>query len=323
MKKIFLITTFSFLLILTYFLPGSVYATTILTEPALLGKQQHSYSVVFRGNGEAVVSSKLIVSNIQDTSITQLSLRVPKVDPQDVIAFQVIKETKCIRYQPYTPGEISNISPPCIEYQEPNYYDYSTNKYQKATTEIKGDTIVVTLPAPIQSNKSSSIILYYRAFGYAKKNIFGTFNFAFETLKIDDRINNLTVGITTDSDLFLKGAKGKVNYRFNENAISQLKTAPEFGVPAPNSTIDSFYQQIGQGSITKTATSLQPLDSYTVKGSYADSILSLYAKELLIAIFIFLLIITVIVRLMKGKSGILKLSLSNSLVFTLCATRVI
>lgn len=322
MKKV-LVCFFIALSALLVFSSHSIQALDIIDYPSgksLLGQQNHSYSVVFRGNGEAIVSAKFILSNIADTPIKEVSLRVPKVEAQDVIAFQVIKEKLCARYEVSNSVSIesSYILPSrCLEYQQPDYYyDYSNNKYQKAKTEIQGDTIIVTLPTPIESNESGSFILYYSAFGYAKKNLFGAYDFAFETLKVDDRISNLTVGITTDSDLILKGAKANVNYRFTEDTVAQLKTVSEFGAPAANYAIDNFYQQIGQGSITKIASSLQPLDSYTVKGSYADSIFKLYAKGFLISAIVFLVIIFVVIKLAK-KSSKLKLPGNSSLAFTI------
>lgn len=309
MRKVFLkIFLFVFVLFVSANLNSSFAQKIISPIPredstGLLGKQDHSYSVVFRGNGEAVVSAKFILSNFdQDTPISEVELRVPKINPQDVIAFQVIKESQCIRFEPYTPqsAESSYISPRCLEYQEPDYfYDYSANKYQRAQSEVKGDTILVTLPTPIAKNKSGSFILYYSGFGYAKKNSFGAYNFEFESLKVNDQINSLTVGITTDSDLMLRGAKGKVDYRIEDSMMSEMKAVPAMGMAAPNSRFDSYYQQIGQGTITKKASSLQPLDSYTVKGMYADGFIKLYAKELLVFTLVLVIFAVLIIAGVK------------------------
>jgi hypothetical protein len=175
----------------------------------------------------------------------------------------------------------------CAETQEPDYYGYywSKAKYQKAESDYSGDTLTLTLPQPIAANKSGSFFIYYRTLGYAEKNLFGAYKFTFETLQVEDDIRNLTVGISTDSDLVLRGATGEVNYRF-EDASSSLKAVGGVA-PAESSAIDTFYNQIGYGSLIKTASSLAPWESYTVTSSFAENRLKLYAKEALIGLGIF------------------------------------
>ncbi len=282
---------------------GGVSSSSILppsdSVPGFLG-QDHHYSVTFRGNGEAVITARIVVANNGESPLSSINLRVPRIDPKDVIAFQVIRERQCLRYKPaelrqtYTP-------PICDTYQEPDYFQYwyGNAKYQKASVDLHGDTIAVTLPQPVKPSSSGSFILYYRGLGYAKKNLFGSFNFTFETLKVEDRIQTLQVGITTDSDLVLRGAKGKVNYRFDEGTTA-LKSAGALALPSANAQIDRFAQNIGQGEIIKNATNLQPLDSYSVKGSYAENLVRLYAKEIVITVFVIVAIAAVLILI--GKS---------------------
>ncbi len=291
--------------------------------------QNHRYSVIFRGNGEAVVTTSIAFYNNADYPLSELELRVPKVIPTDIIAFQVIKEKSCIRYgaaetEPnYYPNDIYSPTPTpytyrykpyqqtCLEYQQPDYYywnPYSGNqKYQKAKSIILADTIKVILPQPILPGFSGNFVLYYRALGYASKNAFGAFDFNFETLKVEDKIHELVIGINTDSDLYIKGAKSSVNYRFDYSVSKELNASQYSIGAAPNTRIDSLYQNIGQGTINKVANELQPLDSYTVKGKYADSWTKLYGKEILItAIFfiIFLVLAYLIVRKILRKRGL-------------------
>ena len=127
--------------------------------------------------------------------------------------------------------------------------------------------------------------------GYAQKNIFGAYKFTFETIKVEDDIRNLTLGISTDSDLVLRGATGEVNYRFEDAGVA-LKGVG--GAPAESSAIDTFYNQIGYGSLVKTASSLAPLESYSVSSSFADTRIKLYAKEILIGVGIFLGILAMV-----------------------------
>lgn len=291
--------------------------------------QDHYYSVTFRGNGEAVVNLKVVLSNLQeDQNLSLVNLRVPRVDPKDIAVYQVIRERQCVIYKSEqaevrAEGPTAKIwTPACEQYQEPDYYQwYGEAKYQKAKHELSGDTIMIELPQPIKANASGSFVIYYRTLGYAKKNLFGAFNFIFEILKINDKIRTLQVGVTTDSDLFLRGAKGKVSYRFDEGVVA-LKSAEITAGAIRSPQFDNFYQQIGQGEIIKTASNLQALDSYTVRGSYADSRLRLYAKEavfcliiLLLFSLIFILVVKLLVRNWQKKSTVVK----DDLVFPILA----
>jgi hypothetical protein len=284
--------------------------------------QDHYYSVTFRGNGEAIINLKIILSNLQDDPLSSVSLRVPMVDPKDIAVYQVIREKQCMNYKYEQPMPINEnlrqidsqqpqeippteplptkIAPTfCEQYQEPDYYNwYGEAKYQKAQYDLTADTITVILPQPIEINSSGSFVVYYRALGYAKKNLLGAYNFLFETLKINDKIRTLQVGITTDSDLLLRGATGKVNYRFDEGVTALKSTELSMGaIQSPQ--FDNFYQQIGQGGIVKTASNLQSLDSYKVKGSYADSLFKLYTKEIVVSVIITLLLLVVLILVIK------------------------
>lgn len=267
------------------------------TVPSYFG-QEHAYSVTLRGNGEAVVFLKAMFSNTNSLPLSELFFRVMKVNPTDVMAFQVLLQPRCIQYGERAVGiDLAgrpNLQIPCLQYQEPDYFSYWREaKYQKASVEYRGDTIILTLPQPVKENATGGILLYYRAMGYAKKQLFGSYDFSFETLKIEDKIRKLMVGISTDSDLVIRGAKASVNYRFTE-PISELKSAMAESTPVANRELDALTNQIGYGAITKTASNLASLESYSVKGSFADSSFKLYAKEMMIAIAVFLVIALII-----------------------------
>ncbi len=276
--------------------------------------QKHDYSVVFRGNGEAVISVRVALTNSGSDNLKEVDLRIPDyISPSDLIAFQVIREGNCIRYtEPQTIGTpIYNYNPStCAEFDEPDYFQpYRQNKYQKANAEISGDTLKVMLPVAIAKEKSGSFFVYFRAVGFAKKDLFGSYNFDFETLKVNESIQNLQVGISTDSDLIIKGAAGEVDYRF-EDQSRNLSSAAVGEKAMASPAIDSFYNQIGYGSINKTASGLAPLESYKVTGAYAKARLMLYAKEISVGVFALLvsavvifMISKIVIRKFKDNSG--------------------
>ena len=272
-------------------------------EPAGIFGEDHYYSVIFRGNGDAVVNLKAIFTNTEEATVSAITLRVPKGQAEDMVAYQIIKERRCLRYGPTNvtpvPGVVEDrYDPPvCIQYDNPDYYGYNyynNTKYKKAVVEVEGDMITIKLPDGVSPEFSSSYILYYRSKGYTEKNFAGAYSYTFETLKTESPIRNLQVGISTDSDLKLKDGSSDVNYVDN-TAISELKTAPALGSSGMASqAFDRYYQQIGQGSIIENASSLQPLDTFTVEGAYAKSLWQLHAKTIVIAIVIIVLILSAI-----------------------------
>lgn len=277
-------------------------------DTPILG-QEHAYSVLFRGNGDAVISMRAAFTNEGTSQTNVVSFRIPRVEPRRVSAFQILREPQCVRYETT-----------CVEYQEPNYFQwYGQAKYQRATTGFSGDTLTITLPQPIKPNKSGSVLLVFSATGYTKKDLFGAYSYAFETFKVESAsVSKATIGVSVDSDLVLAGAKGKVNYRFSETDALSMAAGME-KMAAPNSQLDQMYSQVGYGTITKNVSHLEPLESYTVRGRYADSILRLYAKHLLIGLGIVIAAVVVLVLLGKrvfggriGKQGDVALLIGGS-----------
>ena len=289
--------------------------------PNFLG-QEHYYTVDFRGNGEAIVGLRLVFANTGDKTLSTIKVRVPKIEPRDLFIYQVLRDRSCLRYaepssEPVKVGETALKNEVkvllCEEYQETDYYQnwYGSVKYQKASFEKNLDTLTVTLPQKIKPQSSASLFIYYRAFGYAKRNLFGAYDVNFETLKVESPIRNLQVGVNVEQELYLRGAKSAVNYRFDE-AVTSMKSAgfmaqAEFASPQ----VDNFLYQLGRGTINKTATNLQALESFTVKAGYADSRLKLYGKEISLVVIILVVFLVLCVklaqviirRLKKGRSS--------------------
>jgi len=278
-------------------------------KPLPFAGQDHKYSVILRGNGEAVITLKVALTNTysENTDLSQVALRLPlRITPSDIAVYQIIAQGYCTRYEErvYTPGVSSYYSPRCMEYSEPDYYNYyGGGKYQRARYIYSGDTLLVTLPVPISPENTGAFFVYFRAIGYAKRNLAGAYKFDFETLKTNSSINQLNIGISTDSDLYLKGAKGQVEYRVADtSAIMKMEAGA--AAPMANSAIDRVVSQIGQGTIVKTASNLAPLESYKVSGMYANSRLKLYGKEILTALAIVLVILAIIFLVIRKILGL-------------------
>lgn len=280
---------------------------------SILGENQ-SYSVTFRGNGEAIVLLKSIFTNLQNSPITQITLQTPNVKIQDISVFQVTAQPQCVDQEPIysnPPPTVQNSNTPlpnpqqptyiCKQYQQPDFQYLNNAIYDKADYSQNGNTVVITLPHSVNANQTGAYILAYHAYGFASKNILGTYDFTFETLKVRDNIQSLQVGISTDADQLLKGARGTVNYSGSELSNLSLPSLGNSNISSPQ--FDNLFNQVGQGSIVKNATNLEPMESYTVKGSYADSNLKLYAKEIITGLIIILLIILAGIFITKRLSN--------------------
>lgn len=317
---------FLFILLFSFFqfLPvAQSYALVILppvinNNPTLFGENQY-YTATFRGNGEAVITMKAIISNTKTSPLTSVALHLPSnITAKDVIAYQVIAKPQCIQY---STQPIAN--PNCLQYQQPDYqYVPNDTTYQKIAINQANNTLTLTLPTPIRPNETGSYLLSYRSFDYAKKNSFGAYAFTFQSLKVDDPINTLQIGIATDSDLYIKNAKGVVNY----DTTASMKT---LAVPQATATVQSqrfndFYNQIGQGTVIKNASNLEPLETYTTNGIYADSGIKLYGQEITTTISIILCILllvfgTTIMVLKKQNKAKSNQKASNTKLFLITA----
>ncbi len=271
------------------------------SSPNLFGQSDY-YTVNFRGNGEAVVIFKANLSNTGADPISTINLHyASNVDPKDIAVFQVLQEPQCIQYSPLplqgvtpqesTPlGKPSNYPQACAQYQEPDYQNiYGNPQYLIVPFTMQNNAITLRLPSPIQQNKYGSYFIYYRSNGYAQKDLFGVYEYRFETLKIEDKIHNLQVGIITDSDFYLRGGTGEVTYS-SLNIVKALSSV-DAGSAIRNPQFNQFYNQIGYGTITKNASDLAPLESYKTEGIYANAKLKLYGKEITITVFTALLLL--------------------------------
>lgn len=261
-------------------------------EPGFLG-QDHAYTVVFRGNGEAVVSSRVAFTNKTDSELSEITLRIPRVKPDNISVYQVLLEPPCIRYSQSSPRV-------CLEYGTPDYYqgNYYNAKYQRAGSEFSADTLKIELPSSVSPEASGAFFVYFRTAGYAEKDVFGAYNYTFETFKAEDDIRNLRVGVSTDSDLFLKNSEGEVQYRFEDAAVSQIGAVGS-AEPVESRAIDSFVSQIGRGRVTEMASNLAALESFTVEGAYADTRAKLYGKEIAIGLAVILVLIGIAILAVK------------------------
>lgn len=251
--------------------------------------QIHRYSVTYRENGDAVVFMTAAVGNDTAQSKSTFELKNTAGEVENLIAYQIIREKTCVYYEPVQYGNTTTKQEPrCLEYQEPNYYDgwWDKSKYLKAEAAVSGDTININLPEPIAPNKSGSYIFSYLLKGSSSPQFGGAVNYSFKTLTINDVIQTVTVGISTDSAKKMKGVAAGIQY-YNSVDLAVLPAASASGKSLFFSPqMDNLTSQIGQGMIVKYGSYLTPGDHFNVTGAFAKNYLSLYAPEITITVIV-------------------------------------
>ncbi len=300
MKKLF---TRVVLIILTIFLSvaapiGNVSAAT----SDLFFGQDHSYTVIFRGNGETITYAKLAFTNSGDTDQTDFSFKVPGATPSELAIFQMKLPDECTSYSYnnyYSDRECEKYSE--ADYSQDYYYSYSNEdaEYQKATYTKSGDNYKITLPTSVKANKSSALIVAYVARGYVTES-WGLFKFNFQTLEVNSRVNTTRVAVDVDSDLILKGKNASVSYNSTTNKTTDMAAAAE---SFSSAKLDNIVGQIGSYTqLVKQAKNLSKNESFSVKGEYSANWFRLYLSSIVITVAIIGVVTIAVIVLVKVLS---------------------
>lgn len=267
-------------------------AVSVLTVPvvaetktdSLLFGQRHYYSVIFRGNGEAIVYAKLVVTNPEDEPMKKFAFQIPVVEPYEMSVYQMELPKVCANY------DYSGSKRECLRYRDPDYdsyyyYRYSGDEdatYTKIKYEKTDQTYTLELPKAVEPHKTTAIILTYAGKGYVTKSV-GTMKFAFETPKVASRIQEINVAVDVDSDLVLRGKKTQIDYGDSNSGIKSGATLDAANMSSVE--LDRLQNQIGRyGVVQKEAKNLAPNESMIVRGEYATSWLKLYLRQTLLSL---------------------------------------
>lgn len=277
--------------------------------------QNHFYSVNFDGEGEATVATKISIQNTGKEKLDEVKIEVPGTSVRLINALQEVQQ-KSMRCG-YWPGPI--VYPSDKSYEEvpeehrakcQNWYETYDFKYYSLEREenklSKSVQYTFTLPKPIGDQETAKIILYYKAEGYTDRSA-GVFDFDFETLKINQDINQIRVAVTVQDDLFLEGVESEVEYRGG----AMLKTMETAMAPAPSGVASADIQQFSSQiewapGLVKEARGLDPLESFHVTGRYAKSRIALYQGKIWTSAIVLLLAVLGMAfgarRLLSGKA---------------------
>ncbi|HLC66403.1 MAG TPA: hypothetical protein VJK52_02065 [Candidatus Nanoarchaeia archaeon] len=281
--------------------------------------QNHFYSVNFDGEGEATVAAKVAIQNTGKELLKEVKLEIPGTSVRLINALQEVqtKKQRCSNWRdspaPYSketswedlPEEQRNKCDYWYDQYEIKYYslEREENKLSKSTQ------YTFTLPKPIGDQETAKIILYYKAEGYTDESA-GVFKFDFETLKINQDINQIRVSVTVQDDLFLEGVESEVEYRGG----AMLEMAESAMAPSPSGVASDALQQFSNQiewapGLVKEAKGLDPLESFHVTGRYAKSRMALYQGKIWISAIVLLI---AIVGMIFGARSLLRRKTSSS-----------
>lgn len=274
---------FGLLSLVSITLGSSVLTSAVPTAQAQTGNlffgQKQAYSVMLRGNGEAVVYARINFTNTSDTAIKTFSLQIPDVNVSEFMALQSQAQTQS---QPKPPIRCPYASTPqeqldCpVDYYKitPPTYTINYQGYKKLTVTKTGDKYELQLEQEVQPQKNSTFVLAYVASGYVKKSL-GVYKYSFQTPEFDSRIQNIDLSFSVDSGYFLKGDNSEINYAERnftatlDSAIAESgKDSTTLASPLFNSVVDSIGTS---GQLYKHAQNLAPNESFSVQGEYATN----------------------------------------------------
>ncbi|MBS3174782.1 hypothetical protein J4440_02785 [Candidatus Woesearchaeota archaeon] len=238
------------------------------------------YTVTFDGEGEASVIGKLNFYNFGKNQINNIRLEIPG---NNIRIINIVQE-----YYGYNAICAHQGYEECFEYSRQRDYTpkYSIINYKK---EITSNAVLLDLQlyTKINSQESASIIIYYKSEDYAEKSG-NIFNYDFETIKTKFDVNFVQVGINVNNELYLKEGKSKTVYQdnsFTETLAKGALSASDY------STVYRSSGSIGYGSYVKSTSTLDPYESFKVKGKYSESWLSLNLSKVFIISLITLVVL--------------------------------
>jgi F0F1-type ATP synthase membrane subunit c/vacuolar-type H+-ATPase subunit K len=274
------------------------------TDGIIFGQNQY-YSVVFDGEGEATVAAKLLLQNSGQDPITSTVIEIPGVDIRLIKVVEEFyqKEQYCYQYEPNFCTEMS--SGGCLKYEQkcsdwrwqvktwdPLYYTLEPQA-EELSNSVK---YTIELKKSIDEQGQAGILFYYKVPNYAKKSA-GVFNFKFETIKASYDIDQVRVAVDVQEGLYLDGGQAQTQYRSTYDTAFKSMAPEAAGVA--NQALSTFSNQITYASgYVKTTSGLDPWESFTVEGKYAESRFALHKWAIIgwiLGILIFLVGISFLV----------------------------
>jgi hypothetical protein len=273
---------------------------------SLMTTTDHYYSVMFDEEGEATVSLMMTLRNAEDSKISSLNLEIPGSSvsligvAQETTGYETQTclswATECTEYGEGQSCVQYDYNGNCVSYERPclkmgqvcrsyrQNYNYQPS-YQKINVQpvrlSHSVSLPITLITPVSPQGQTNIIVMYKVGDYATNSL-GAYNFNFETVKTPYSSNNVRVAVNVQEGLNLKGTQARVNYLSNFAGMSKALESTQLSSDM-SKEMYSYTRTIQYANgLVKTATYLDPLESFSVKGVYSRSWIRLYIDTILI-----------------------------------------
>ncbi|HZX34735.1 MAG TPA: hypothetical protein VFF09_05130, partial [archaeon] len=258
--------------------------------------QNHFYAVSFDGEGDAIVRAQIGIENTTDRAIKYVDLEIPG----QIVVYKAVQEVSSYYGAEYN-------------YRDYYYPQQGTPKVIDYTKTLTSEATILRLELKeaVEKQGVSTIVLFYRIPRYALKDFFGNYSFDFKTIIDKDAIliENLRVAVNVQEGLSLKGGEAKVDYRSNASLgfVSGAAMSEMAGAGVDSKVYRDYYYGIqnAQG-LVKTASSLDPFESFHVKGNYGENWIALYFLD--IAFWLIVLGIGIVLAVKLGRKALEKLS---------------
>ncbi len=282
---------------------------------SLLFGQRHSYSVVLRGNGEALVYGRLTVTNPSEQPMSTFSFSIPGAAADEVAVLEVSGHGPCISYSQPMPECVRSAdgNAGCLEYDYPQRVCNGYQKmdlsyggwpgdasYRALAVAKEGNLYKATFSEPIPARQSAYLVMAYAARGYVTKSM-GVYSFAFKTPQVPARVEDVSVGVEVDSEFVLRGARSSVDYQsVTLEAPTSMALDASLGMQR-SAELDRFVPSIGRGQVSKSAKKLAPNESLIVTGQFAASAWQLNWGRIVVTLLVLLAICVGIALLVRWR----------------------
>lgn len=271
-------------------------------------------------------------SSDQDLSTYEFSLpdgvNVANLSAQQILAkstgdktcktYETLEEWRARVNRTYTQNDIAYESTKqCATWDEPQKYDvnfdYNTNtssttdyyrysyyrnrdtKFDYADLQLKNTdrSYVVTLSEPIKPKKQGSVLLSFTTDNFISGGFMGRYTYDVKTLLAKQMIDNATVAVNFDQDMYTREAEQKRTYETKSSSSNLAKGADVAqGASYESSSLDLLQNRIGRAGVyVKSQSSLIPGDMLSVTGVFATNSSMLFLNEILVTILVLLLIL--------------------------------
>jgi hypothetical protein len=211
--------------------------------------------------------------------------------PSTTGASPLYEQTKrCITYDDSTYDEDydydKNMSSGNDDYYSLSYYTTRSTDYEYKDIEIKqnGQALSFELPTAVKAHKQGSILVSFTSSDFVSGNL-GYFTYAFRTLIANQMIDNSTVAINFDDDLYSSQSTQTRTSEVSKSSNDLAGGANSAKSGYQSSSTDDTQLGVGRaGRYIQTQGKMLPGDTLEVKGTYATKPILLYGKQIIIGL---------------------------------------